>query len=327
MRFKRKLLILFISLITFFTPCITFAYSDKVILGGDNIGISVNTKDVLVVGFYKVNGKFIAKNAGFIIGDRIIKVNDKEIDSIDDLVNEINKSTENNVKFTIKRLDMTKDIEFKLVNENNIYKTGLYIKDQITGVGTLTYIDPETNIFGSLGHEIVDNKTGRIIDINSGFIFNSLVTGIIKSTDTKTGEKQAKFNQDKIYGTIEKNTENGVFGKYIDNYDNKLLIDVGKQEDIKIGPAKIMTVLNDNNIKEYDINIIKINDDLSTKNILFEIIDEDLLNESNGVIKGMSGSPIVQNNKIIGAVTHAIINDNLKGYGIFITKMLEEGEK
>ena len=327
MNFKKKLLIIFISLITFITPSITLAYSDRVILGGDNIGISVNTKEVLVVGFYKVNGDFIAKDAGFIIGDRIIKVNDKEINSIDDLVNEINKSNNSKVKFTIRRLEMTKDIEFDLVMEDNIYKTGLYIKDQITGVGTLTYIDPETNIFGSLGHEIVDSKTGRIVDINDGYIFDSIVTGIIKSTDTKTGEKQAKFNQDIIYGNIEKNTINGVFGKYINDLDNKLLIDVGRVEDIEIGPAKIVTVLKDNNIKEYNINIIKINNDNTTKNILFEIIDEDLLKESNGVIKGMSGSPIIQNNKIIGAVTHAIINDNLKGYGIFITKMLEEGEK
>ena len=326
MNFKKKLLII-LSLIAFIVPSTIFAYSDKVILGGDNIGISVNTKDVLVVGFYKVNGEFIAKNAGFIIGDRITKVNGIDIDSIEDLINNINKSDSDRIKFTVKRLDMIKDIELDLVKDNDIYKTGLYIKDQITGVGTLTYIDPETKIFGALGHEIVDNKTGRIIDINDGFIFDSTVTGIIKSTDTKTGEKQAKFNQSEIYGNIEKNTIYGVFGKYIENINNDLLIDVGYIEDIELGPAKIYTVLEDNNINEYDINIIKINDDTTNKNILFEITDEKLLNESNGVIKGMSGSPIVQNNKIIGAVTHAIISDNLKGYGIFITRMLEEGEK
>ena len=327
MNFKKKLLFIILSLITFIVPFIAFAYSDKVILGGDNIGISVNTDDVLVVGFYKVNGEYIAKDAGFIIGDRIFKVNDNEIDSIDDLVKEINKSDSSRIKFTVKRLDMIKDIELDLVKDGDIFKTGLYIKDQITGVGTLTYIDPETKIFGSLGHEIVDSKTGRIIDISDGFIFESIVTGIIKSTDSKTGEKQAKFNMDEIYGQIDKNTINGVFGKYIEDIDNKLLIDVGRVEDIELGPAKIITVLNDNTINEYDINIIKINDDSTTKNILFEITDDTLLKNTNGVIKGMSGSPIVQNNKIIGAVTHAIINDNLKGYGIFITKMLEEGEK
>ena len=326
MNFKRKLLVI-ISILTFLYPGIALAYSDKVILGGDNIGISVNTKDVLVVGFYKVDNKYIAKDAGFIIGDRITKVNGDDINSIDDLIKKINESESNRITFTVKRLEMVKDINLDLVKENDIYKTGLYIKDQITGVGTLTYIDPETKIFGSLGHEIVDNKTGRIIDIIDGFIFDSDVTGIIKSTNNKTGEKQAKFNQNVVYGTIEKNTINGVFGKYTSEFDKDNLIDVGSIDDIKLGPAKIMTVLKNNEIKEYNINIIKINDDSTTKNILFEITDEELLDISNGVIKGMSGSPIIQNNKIIGAVTHAILNDNLKGYGIFITKMLEEGEK
>lgn len=326
MNFRKKLLIV-ISFLTFLLPSIVFAYSDKVILGGDSIGISVNTEGVLVVGFYKVDNEYIAKDAGFIIGDRIIKVNDIDIKTIDDLIKEINKSNSDEVNITVKRLDSTKNINLKLVKENEIYKTGLYIKDQITGVGTLTYIDPETKIFGSLGHEIVDNKTGRIIDILDGFIFNSKVTGIIKSTDNKTGEKQAKFDQSDVYGTIDKNTINGVFGKYISEFDDSILIDVGQVEDIILGPAKIYSVLDNNEIKEYDINIIKINNDSTTKNILFEITDEELLSVANGVIKGMSGSPIVQNNKIIGAVTHAIVNDNLKGYGIFITKMLEEGEK
>lgn len=326
MNFRKKLLIV-ISILTFLLPSIVFAYSDKVILGGDSIGISVNTEGVLVVGFYKVDNEYIAKDAGFIIGDRIIKVNDIDIKTIDDLIKEINKSNSDEVNITVKRLDSTKNINLKLVKENEIYKTGLYIKDQITGIGTLTYIDPETKIFGSLGHEIVDNKTGRIIDILDGFIFNSKVTGIIKSTDNKTGEKQAKFDQSDVYGTINKNTINGVFGKYISEFDDSILIDVGQVEDIILGPAKIYSVLDNNEIKEYDINIIKINNDSTTKNILFEITDEELLSVANGVIKGMSGSPIVQNNKIIGAVTHAIVNDNLKGYGIFITKMLEEGEK
>lgn len=325
MNFK-KLLNIFL-LLTFFIPNIVFAYSDKVILGGDNIGISVDTKEVIVVGFYKVNNKYIAKSSGFIIGDRIVSVNDTLVNSIEDLVKEINKSGSDKVKIRVKRLDEYKDIELNLVKENNVYKTGLYIKDNITGVGTLTYIDPETKIFASLGHEIVDSKTGRIVDIKDGYIFDSNVVGIIKSTSTTTGEKQAKFNTSEVNGTIEKNTIKGIYGKYIKELDDNNLISVATPDEIKLGPAKIYTVLNGNDVEEYTINIIKINNDTSTKNILFEITDKNLLEKANGVIKGMSGSPIVQNNKIIGAVTHAIVNDNLKGYGIFITTMLEEGEK
>ena len=327
MNFKKKLLVVFLIL-TFIFPIYVFAYSDKVILGGDNIGISVNTKEVLVVGFYKVNDSYIAKDAGFVIGDKITKVNGNQVTSINELVNEINKvENKENVEFTILRNDVEKKVYLSLVKENDNYKTGLYIKDQITGVGTLTYIDPESMIFGSLGHEILDNSTGKIVNIKSGKIFEALVTGNIKSTNVSTGEKRAIFNQDKVYGIINKNTNKGIFGIYKDNVDNVSLIDVAGIDEIEIGPAQIYTVLNNNDVKSYNINIIKINDELTTKNILFEIVDEELLENTNGVIKGMSGSPIVQNNKIIGAVTHAIVNDNTKGYGIFITTMLEEGER
>lgn len=327
MNFKKKLLILLL-LLTFIFPITVYAYSDKVILGGDNIGISVNTKEVLVVGFYKVNDKYIAKDAGFVIGDKITKVNGNSITSIDELVNEINKlENKDNVEFTILRNEVEKNIIMSLIKENDNYKTGLYIKDQITGVGTLTYVDPETKIFGSLGHEILDNTTGKLVNIKIGKIFESLVTGTIKSTSISTGEKRAIFNQSKTYGTINKNTNKGIYGEYEDKLDETKLIEVGNIDDIKIGPAKIYTVINNNEVKAYDINIIKININNTNKNILFEITDDELLKKTNGVIKGMSGSPIVQDNKIVGAVTHAIISDNTKGYGIFITTMLIEGEK
>ncbi len=323
----RKRLLITLILLTFLFPINIYAYSSKVILGGDNIGISVKTKEVLVIGFYKVNDKYIASEAGFAIGDKIIKINNIDISSIDELVKEINKSESENIEVTIIRNDEKKTIILPLIKEKNILKTGLYIKDQITGIGTLTYIDPETKIYGSLGHEIVDNKTGKIIDIISGNIFKSDITGTIKSTVTKTGEKKAKFSQDEIKGSLEKNTSKGIYGKYTEIIDESKLIEVGEKEEVKLGPAKIYTVLSDNIIKSYDINIIKINKNTESKNILFEITDKELINDTNGVIKGMSGSPIVQNKKIVGAVTHAIINDNTKGYGIFITTMLEEWER
>ena len=325
MNFKKKLLFI-ISFLTFILPLNIYAYSDKVILGGDNIGIEVNTKNVLVAGFYKVNDKYIAKDSGFLIGDRIIKVNNKEVSSIDELVLEIENSSED-VIITVLRNDVELNLNLKLVKEDEVYKTGLYIKDEITGIGTLTYIDPETKIFGSLGHEILDSRSGRLIDIKDGFIFDSNVVGIIKSNSTNTGEKRASFKKSNIKGTIEKNTINGIFGIYKDEIDESNLISVASIDEIEEGPAKIYTVLKDNEVKEYDINILKINKSLDNKNILFQINDSSLLESTNGVIKGMSGSPIVQNNKIIGAVTHAIVSDNTKGYGTFITTMLEEGEK
>lgn len=327
MNFKIKLqkIILLLLLIM---PFNVLAYSDYVVVGGNNVGIEINSKGIMVVGFYKVNGKDIGKDAGFINGDKIIKVSNKEVTSINDMIKKINENINDNpVEFTVLRNNSETNIKLSLVKDsNNVYKTGLYVKDQITGIGTLTYIDPNTKIYGALGHEIIESNSNIKIEVKDGKIFGASIVGITKSTDTTTGEKNARFNDDITYGTINENTISGIFGKYTNKFDRTRLKKVAQPDEVEIGSAKILTVLNENNIEEFDINVLKVNRDGLTKNILFEITDERLKNKTNGVIKGMSGSPIIQNNKIIGAVTHAIVNDNTKGYGIFITTMLEEGE-
>lgn len=327
MNFKHKLLTFF-SLLLLVIPLSTYAYSNKVVLGGQNIGIEVNSKGIMVVGFYKVNDSYIGKTSGIEIGDKIIRVSDTNVYSINDMVTAINKNIKNSkVRMTISRGNREIPVTLDLVRDNNdVYKTGLYVKDEITGIGTLTYIDPETKIYGALGHEIIEANTNEKIEVKDGKIFKSDVTGAIKSDRTTTGEKNAIFNKQIVYGNIKENTISGIFGTYTSEFNKDNLIDVASSSEIVPGEAKILTVLKDNKIEEYSINILKINTSTKTKNILFEITDKELLNKTNGVIKGMSGSPIIQNNKLIGAVTHAIVNDNKKGYGIFITTMLEEGE-
>lgn len=199
--------------------------------------------------------------------------------------------------------------------------------DQISGIGTLTYIDPTTNIFGALGHEIIEKSTMKKVEIKDGEIFKSTITGISPSRNGTPGEKNAKFYNEEIYGTINKNTETGIFGKYEDELQNNNIMEVENPNNIKTGKAVIRTVIKNDTIEEFDINIIEINKKSNVKNILFEITDKELLDKTGGVVAGMSGSPIVQNNKLIGAVTHVIVNDSTKGYGIFITTMLKEGEK
>lgn len=327
MNFKHKLLTFF-SLLLLVIPTSTYAYSNKVVLGGQNIGIEVNSKGIMVVGFYKVNDSYIGKNSGIEIGDKIIKISNTNVYSISDMVTAINKNIKDSkVKMTISRGNREIPVTLDLVRDNNdVYKTGLYVKDEITGIGTLTYIDPETKIYGALGHEIIEANTNQKIEVKDGKIFKSDVTGTTKSDRTTTGEKNAIFNKGIVYGNIKENTISGIFGTYTSEFNTNNLIEVASPNEIVPGEAKILTVLKDNKIEEYSINILKINTSTKTKNILFEITDKELLNKTNGVIKGMSGSPIVQNNKLIGAVTHAIVNDNEKGYGIFITTMLEEGE-
>ncbi len=326
MNFKKKLLLLF-SLLLLFIPFNVLAYSDKVILGGNNIGITVNTKDVLVVGFYKVNDSYIAQESGVKLGDKITHVDNVKVNNINEMISLINqKIKDNKVDVTVSRNGKSLNLSLNLVKDGNTYKTGLYIKDQITGIGTLTYVDPESKIFGALGHEITSSGNNKIVDISSGKIFKAEITGTIKSTNVTTGEKRATFDSNYVYGTIEENTNKGIYGTYNYAVDNERLIEVATKEEVQLGKAYLYTVLNGNNIEKFEINILKINNNSSNKNILFEIVDKALLDKTNGVIKGMSGSPIVQNNKLIGAVTHAIVNDSDKGYGIFITTMLEEGE-
>lgn len=328
MNFKNKLHKFFLLLLLII-PFNTFAYSSYIIPGGNNIGIEVNSKGIIVVGFYEVEGKNIGRDSGFQVGDRIVKVSSNDVSSINEMVSLINSAIKdgNKINFTVLRNNKETNIDLEVVKDKSgVYKTGLYVKDSITGIGTLTYIDPETKIFGALGHEIIEANSNVKIEIKDGKIFKARITGITKSTEKTTGEKNAKFDEDITYGTITENTTSGIYGNYNDLLDKSNLKKVANPDEIKLGSASILTVLDNNDIEEFSINILKINKTGSTKNILFEITDKTLLSKTNGVIKGMSGSPIIQDDKIIGAVTHAIVGDNAKGYGIFITTMLEEGE-
>lgn len=327
---KLKLQIIFPLLILFIMPTNIYAYSKYIIPGGETIGIEVNSEGVLVVGFYEVESKYIGKDAGFEIGDTITEINDTKVSNIDEMVNVVNEEAvnDNQLDVTIIRDGKSSDLTLDMIcNSENVCKTGLYVKDEITGIGTLTYIDPKTTIFGALGHEITERTTGERFEIKDGKIFKATVTDNTRSENGSPGEKNATYDESVTYGKINSNEESGIFGKYTAELLNDKALEVGTKDDIKKGEAIIRTVINGSEIKEYTINILNINKDTAIKNILFEITDEELLNETGGVIQGMSGSPIIQNNKIVGAVTHVIVSDAKKGYGIFITTMLEEGDK
>ena len=326
MRKKSKLLVLWAFLL-FIVPLNIFAYSNYIIPGGENVGIEVNSKGVLIVGFYKVDNKFIARDSGFLVGDSITKVNDKAIFTIDDMVNIIKENNGKDIKFTIDRDGTEKTISMSEdLDSDGVYKTGMYVKDKIVGIGTLTYIDPNTKKFGALGHEIDEKTTAEKFEIKDGKIFKSDVTGIERSESGSAGEKNATYDSNKVYGNISENTASGIFGDYTDILPEGETLQVARSDEVRTGEAVIRTVIQNNKVQEFTINIIKIDDSSDTKNILFEITDKELLDKTGGVVQGMSGSPIIQNKKIIGAVTHVIVNDTTKGYGIFITTMLEEGD-
>lgn len=324
--FKKRLILLLILLITIL-PAPVLAYSNFLIASGKTIGIEVNANGVLIVGFYEVEEKEIGKNAGFEIGDIITKINNKEVFSISNMLESLKENT-TNVTFTVKRNNTEKEIKMSLKpDENNILKTGLYVKDQINGIGTLTYIDPKTKRFGALGHEILETTTAQKFEIKDGKIYNANVSNIRKSTNGNAGEKNASYNKKISEGEIDKNEISGIFGDYKEDIEQDKTLEVGNKDEVTKGKAYIRTNIKDDEIKDYEINILNIDLNSKSKNILFEVTDKTLINETGGIVQGMSGSPIIQNNKIIGAVNYVIVNDPKKGYGIFITTMLKEGEK
>ena len=308
-------------------PNYALAYSDYIVAGGENIGIELNSKGVIIVGTYEVNGINPAKEANLRAGDKIIKINDKDVINIEEMLKVIeNSSNKSNIKITYLRGNKTNDTSLKLSkSSDNIYKTGLYVKDSISGVGTLTFIDPNTKLFGALGHEIIEKNTGQKLEIKDGKIYSSTVTGITRSDIGKPGEKAARYDSSDIFGDVKENTTSGIFGNYTSTIPDKKLYKVAKEDEVKTGNATIFTVIDGNTIESFAINILRINKS-TTKNILFEITDSRLLKNTGGIVQGMSGSPIIQDNFIVGAVTHVVVDDPTKGYGIFITTMLEEAE-
>lgn len=320
--------IIYSLVLSFLVPLNIFAYSLNLIPGGESIGIKINTEGLLVSGFYKVNNEYIGKRT-FKVGDRIIKINGIEVNNSDELSNVISENIkDDNVEVEYIRNNKLLKGKLYLGEENNLYKTGLYIKDSIVGIGTLTYIDPVTKIYGALGHEIRTSETNKIVEIKDGDILTSSITSIDKSRDGYVGCKNANINYTNKIGIINENTNSGIFGKYTSELPNKQTLEVAKFEDIKLGDAYILTVVNNDEIEKFDIKILdKYNRQKdSQKAFSFEIIDNSLIQKSGGVVQGMSGSPIIQDDKIIGAVTNVLIDDVSLGYGISIITMLEEGE-
>lgn len=322
----KKKFIVFLCLFAL-SPLNALAYSNEVILGGKTIGIDIKAEGIMVIGFYKVEGSL--PKTSLKEGDIILKIGNEEVNSINELTKAIenNMDDKNTVEITYKRDKNEKTTTLKLVKQDGMYKTGLYVKDSITGIGTLTFIDPESNIYGALGHEITESNTSKIIEVRTGTIFKNSISSITESIDGKPGSKNAKFYYSKNYGDITKNTKYGIYGTYKDDYNNLEKISIANKDEVKIGKAEIYTVIDGENIEKFDIEITKINENSDIKNITFDIIDEKLINSTGGVVQGMSGSPIVQNGKLVGAVTH-VITDNVKsGYGLFIITMLEESER
>jgi len=319
---------------------ITVTPPKKLIPGGNSIGVSLYTDGALIVGTSDVTDKngithFPAIDAGLLPGDVIEKVNGIQVRDASHLSLLVNKMKGESLELECRRNNRIFVTKIQPVQDasDSKYRLGLWIRDSTAGVGTLTFVDPENGNMGALGHAITDVDTGAMLSVKDGEISESTIIDIKIGQKGLPGELVGNFsNNKKVIGTIIKNTAFGIYGKTkrtISNPIYKNPLPIAYQYNIKPGKATILTTVDDKGIQEYDIRILKVNRQAEpgAKGIVLEIIDPRLLKKTGGIVQGMSGSPIIQNGKIIGAVTHVFVNDPTKGYGIFIEWMLEEANK
>jgi len=296
----------------------------KLIPSGESIGIKLET-GVFIDDTFEVNGESPSQDAGIRPGDKILKFDRQIIHT----ANELKKALENlnssdYVSIIIERDDKEIEKQIKPLIKDNVKSLGLYLNDKIVGVGTLTYVFPDYSLFGALGHGINDSE----IKIDEGYITKSIVKDIEKGTKGNPGEKRAIIS-DRELGIVTKNSKTGIYGVITDDsYNNRKVYQIADKSEVTLGDAQLLTVIDTDNVEAFDIEIIEINRqrEKEIKSMKLKVTDEDLLSRTGGIIQGMSGSPIIQNGKIIGAVTHVLVNDPTMGYGIYIEWMLQDSE-
>lgn len=305
----------------------------KVMVGGDAIGVKLYTEGILVVGFSDIESKNGRRQSpavvsGIQLGDMIVEIDDKQVKEIKDLTDIISKCNGKKIKMKIKRKDkyISLDIE-PVLNKENQFKLGMWVRDSTSGIGTLTFIEPNLRKFAALGHPINDIDTGQIMEIRVGNIYKAKVIDIDKGVRGKPGELRGIFSEDDVLGEINKNNVCGIYGKINNtlNTKNTMLYPIASQDEVREGPAKIRVEI-DEKVKEYDIIIERVTKQSSpsAKSMVIRITDKNLIEKTGGIVQGMSGSPIIQNGKLVGAVTHVFINRPDMGYAIYAEWMYNE---
>lgn len=302
---------------------------------GNAIGMKLYTKGVLVVGMSQINTENNEKkkpyeNSGIEQGDTILAVNNNEISNTDELIEEVNKSNGNQISIKYMKNNETLEASITPVKSKDEYKIGLWVRDAAAGVGTLTFYEPSTNSFMALGHGISDIDTEKIVDIANGELITANIVSIKKGEKGEPGEIKGTIDSGNKIGNISENTNLGVYGivtnKSYLNLGNSSEMEVATRSEIKEGKAQIICQLDNSGKKLYDIEIEKIytmnNED--NKSMLIKVVDKELLEKTGGIIQGMSGSPVIQNGKFVGAVTNVLVNDPTRGYAIFADMMIKQ---
>lgn len=294
---------------------------------GNAIGIKIETEGVLVVGTSKGYGsESPGSYAGLKDGDVIVKANGLAVQDSSDLKEIISGCGGNEIEFEIKRDETLKTVTVKPVKNplDNTYYIGVWVRDSTAGIGTLTWFDPETGGYGALGHSITDVDTGELMEVSAGEIVDAEIIGAKKGDEGAPGMLIGNFLE--YRGTLEKNCSSGITGK-IDMpwlMETSNAMEIASKDEVLKGEAYILCCIEGSTPKKYSIEIERVLNGLlwDSKNMIIRITDSRVLEKTGGIVQGMSGSPIIQNGKLVGAITHVFVNDPTRGYGIFIENML-----
>lgn len=297
---------------------------------GTPFGIKLYTEGVLVVGFTEIDSesgdKNPAKTAGLREGDFIVSLNGREVYTNEDVSSIIKSSDGELVVARISRNGKEKTISFYPARSRSsgVYRAGIWVKDSSAGIGTMTFYSPTYNVVAGLGHGICESETGTLMSLSSGEFVTASIASYVKGEVGDAGELKGVFTGKKI-AEFSKNSENGVYGRVSCDINMTKLIPVALRQDVRNAKGYIYTTIDGTEPDYYTCNV-KVRNQGSVQNLLVEVTDERLLSATGGIVQGMSGSPIIQNGKLIGAVTHVLLDDPAKGYGIFAETMLETAQ-
>ncbi len=302
---------------------------DMVIPAGTPFGIKMFTDGVMVVGLSDLDleGRAVnpAKNAGIRTGDIILSIDGKKIYYNEDVGKIVGESKGREMQVTLKREGVLKEVALTPVQSpsDESYRAGMWVRDSSAGIGTMTFYDPQEGVFAGLGHAICDVDTGAVMPLSSGEAVEVTITGVNRGSSGFPGELRGVFGNSKVIGSLIKNNETGIFGKCSLPPVQHDPVPLATRGEIRVGPATIYTTVQGKQPQAYEIQIERIatTDANPTKNMVIKVTDPRLLEVTGGIVQGMSGSPILQDGKLVGAVTHVFVNDPARGYGIFVENM------
>ena len=299
---------------------------------GKTVGVTINIGGVMVLGFSDIkntDGRKVnpAKSAGLRSGDIINTLDGEVVETVEQLTG-ITQSTSDKITVGYVRngRTLTADVTPAVSSEDGSVRLGIWVRDNTTGIGTLTYIVPDTKQYGALGHPITDNDTEKTVNVGSGDICRVDIVGITRGERGRPGELRGVISNDKKLGSIAENTGFGIYGTALEVVSNGInAVPIALRNEVKEGEATIVANVENDETKEYSAEIIKLfKNSYDNKSMIIKVTDEELISKTGGIVQGMSGCPILQNGKLVGAITHVLVNEPTKGYGVFIELMIAQ---